>query len=177
MTPPIIVPTGVKVQGNVKLAAVMAIADRAAPKLTEVNAASSLDLSGALAADGWSPSVNQPKGNPPRRLFTRKQFEQFGATTFSLGNLRYVVDPQAAAGSPGLKAWETLVPALTLFFIARLGVDAKVDFAIGQFVDVWPATLGDRLTIGDPTDEFAEFMVDQPLIVPADRTERVALVA
>ncbi len=175
---PIIKPTPVKVQGNTKVIFVATLVAPAAPKMTEVSAVSSLDLSGYFMADGWAPSVDVNKGSAPRRLFTRKQFEQFGITQYTLGDLMYSFDPQGAAASNGVKAYEKLTPGLTGYFLERQGLDADtVDYAIGQFVAVWPVTLGDRLPMGDVTDEFAEYTVRQPVIVPADRTERVALVA
>ena len=171
----VVFPTGVKAQGAIKVAFVPTIAG-AAPTVAEVTAVGALDLSCFLTAEGWSPSVDTAKGNPPRRLCTTKQYEQFGSTTYSLADLSYVVNPQGAAASNGLLAYEKLTPGTSGYFVARYGLNSRtVDFASGQFVEVWPVTLGERLIIGDPSDEFSEFMVQQSVIVTADRTERVAL--
>jgi hypothetical protein len=172
----VVFPTGVKAQGNIKVAFVPAIADADAPTTAEVTATGALDLSCFLTAEGFSPSVETAKGNPPRRLCTTKQYEQFGSTTYSLADLSYVVTPQGVAESNGVLAWEKLTPNTSGFFVTRYGLNAReVDFTSGQFVDVWPVTLGERLIVGDPADEFAEFMVTQSVIVTGDRTERVAL--
>jgi len=170
-------PTGVKTQGAVKVSFVPTIASPAAPTNAEVIAAGSLDISCYLLADGLPRTVDNAKGNPPRRLCTTKQYEQLGSTTFSIGDIHYIVDPQGAAASTGMKAWEKLTPGTTGYFVVRLGIDpVATDWATGQFVEVWPVKLGNRMIDGDPTDEFAEFFVTQAVAVTADRTERVALV-
>jgi hypothetical protein len=87
-----------------------------------------------------------------------------------------VVNPQGAAATSGLLAWEKLTPGTSGYFVTRYGLNAReTDFTAAQFVDVWPITLGERLIVGDPADEFSEFMVQQSVIVTADRAERVAL--
>lgn len=170
-------PTGVKTQGNVKVQFVITMANIAAPTNTEVTAGTALDVSCYLLADGFARSVTTNKGNAPRRLCTKKQFEQFGSTTYSIADLHYIMDPQGAAASTGVKAWEKLTPGQAGYFVVRLGIDPVVtDWAVGQFVEVWPVTLGERMIDGDPTDEFAEFYATQSVITTANRTERVALV-
>jgi hypothetical protein len=171
-------PVGVKAQGNIKLSWVPAFVSYLAPKLTELNAAGSLDLSCFMASDGWNPSIETAKGTSTRRLCTRQQYEQFGQTTSSLGDLSYIVDPQGAALSNGQLAWEKLVPFTSGYFTVRMGTDATtVDYAVGQWFEVWPVTLGTRLIQGDPSDEFAEFLVSQSVIVTGATVSRVALVA
>ena len=174
---PIVIPAGMKVQGNQSVKAVMAIANTAVASLAEINAASAVDVSGYFAASSWAPAINQAKGNPPRRLGSTVQFEQFGNVTYSLGDLMYMYTPQGAAASVGQKAYEALTPDLSLFFVERQGIDANTAYAIGQFVSIWPVKLGQRLPTGDSTDEFAEYMVTQSVIVPTVRTERVAITA
>jgi hypothetical protein len=172
----VVFPTGVKAQGNIKVSWVPTFTNYLAPTVAQVTATGSLDLSCFLHSDGFNPTVDSNKGNPPRRLCTKKQYEQFGSTTYSLADLSYVVDPQGVALSNPMLAYEKLIPGTAGFFAVRNGLDAQlVDWTAGQFVSVWPVTLGDRLIMGDPTDEFAEFTVSQSVIVTADRAERVAL--
>lgn len=168
--------TGVKSQGNIKINWVPTYVSYLAPKVTETNAAGSLDLSCYLT--GWAPSISQNKGTAPNRLCTTIEYEQFGLTSLTIADLMYHVTPQGAALSNGMLAYEKLIPGTSGYFQERLGLNAITsDWAIGQFVSVWPVTLGDRLIMGDPTDEFAEFMVTQAVIVTGPRVERVALVA
>jgi hypothetical protein len=173
---PVITPTGVKVQGNIKVSYVPTLASQSAPTATEVNAAGSLDISCYLSSEGWAPSIDNAKGSAPRRLCSKVIYEQFGNTTYSLGDLMYVYNPQGVALSNDMKAYEKLLPDAAGFFVVRLGSDAiSVDFAATQFVEVWPVRLGQRLPVFDPADEFAEFMIQQAVIVTGARTERVAL--
>lgn len=174
---PVISPAGVKAQGNIKVSWVPTIASQSAPTNAEVIAAGSLDVSCYLSSEGWSPSIDSAKGTAPRRLCSRVIYEQFGNTTYSLADLMYVYGPQGAALSDPMKAYEKLIPGTAGFFVARLGLDGTtVDYAVGQFVEVWPVRLGERLNVFDAADEFAEIMVQQSVIVTGPRTERVALV-
>lgn len=100
-------PSGVTVQGNVAVVFVPTLADPAAPDLSsEINGASALDVSCYLIEGGWAPSVEASRVTPTRRLCSKKDYEAFGITTESLGDLRYTISPQAAAGSPGKDAYE-----------------------------------------------------------------------
>ena len=173
---PVISPAGVKAQGNVKLQWVPTIASVTAPTLAEVNAAGSLDLSCFMTAEGWAPSVDTAKGTSTRRLCSKQLYEQFGTTTYSLSDLSYIYNPQGTANTDPMRAYEKLVPGTAGYFVARLGLDGiTVEWAAGQFVSVWPVRLGERLETLDPTDEFAEILITQSVIVTGARTERVAL--
>lgn len=166
--------TGVKAQGNIKLNFATTAASATAATIAEVNAG--IDVSCYMMADGWSPSVNNNTGNVSRRLCTTVQFEQFGNTTYSIGELRYTIQPQAAALAAGVAAWEGLVPGTSGYFYERQGLDAvSTAWAAAQFINIYPVTLGKRLISGDPSDEFAEFVVTQGVIVTAVPTYRVAV--
>lgn len=166
--------TGVKAQGNTKLNFVTTLASGSAATVTEVNAGT--DLSCYLMGTGWNPAVNNNRGNTPPRLCTTIQFEQFGNTTYSIGDIVYSWQPQAAASTDGVKAWEILVPGTSGYFIERQGLNATTsNWTAGQFVTIWPVVLGQRVSAGDPTDEFAEFAVTQGVAVTAAPVTRVAL--
>jgi hypothetical protein len=175
----LIAPEGVPVLGNTSVRWVAAIADTSAPKLaTELNASApaSLDLAGYILADAWEPGQDVSKGSAPRRLGQRSTVERFTTTTQNLGDLRYVISPQGAAGSDGKKAYETLTEGLAGYLVERLGLDAKSSaWAVGQFVNIIPVTLGPRLIVGD-TDENGDFTVMQPVSVRATRVDNVAIV-
>lgn len=175
---PIIKPTGVTVQGAIKVIYVATIADPNAPKMTELSAGTSLDLTGMLYGDGWAPGVETNRVSAPRRLYSKKIRERLGITTESMGNLHYVIAPQAVAASDGKKAYEKLVEGTTGWFVERHGPDAEtVDFAIGQFVTSYPIKVGVQPIVGDPNSEEAEFYVDQPVEITGDVVRLKALVA
>jgi len=166
--------SGVKAQGNLKINWVTTLASSTAVTLTEINAG--VDLSCYIMADGWAPSIDQARGTTPARLCTTTQFEQFGNSVYSLGDLRYSWGPQSAAASDPLEAWEALVPGTNGYFIERQGLNAVSDsWTAGEFVNIWPVTLGNRLSAGDTTDEFAEFVVTQGVIVTNTVTQKFAI--
>jgi len=173
-----IFPAGVNAQGAVKVIWVESIANTAAPKLTELNAGTSIDLSLMIYEGGWQPGVNANKVSAKRRLASRKVYEKFGTTTETLGDLQYSFDPQAASGSDGKKAYEALTEGSTGYFVERLGLDAStVDAAVGQFVNVYPVVLGPQTIAGDTADEAAEFQVTQPVGITGQTQQNKALVA
>jgi hypothetical protein len=175
----VVMPDGVPVLGNTSVRWVATIANTATPALaTELNAAApaSLDISCYLTADSWAPSQNVAKGSPPRRLCQRSQFERFSTTTIQLGDLRYIIQPQAAAASAGKVAYETLTEGLSGYFVERLGLDAKnTAWAVGQFVNVIPVILGPRIIVGD-TDENGDYTVMQPVSIRSARVDNVAII-
>lgn len=176
----IIFPEGVRVRGKTTLLWCAAIADPTAPSLaTDLTGAGTLDISCFVYADSWNPAQEQNKGEAPLRLCTDVTIDQFGNRKYTLPDLSYIIDPQGAAASDGVKAFETLVPDTTGFIVERLGLSAQTAaLAIGQFVNVWPVQLGAQLQTGDRSDEFAEFTVMQPIRVsdPGQPWQRVAIV-
>lgn len=168
-------PSGVTVQGNVKLAFVPTIAAVAAPKIaTEINAAGSLDISCYVSGDSWKPTIDQNKGEAPRRLCTKATRDVFGNVKYTLPDLVYSYNPQGVAATDGVKAAEVLVPGTSGFIVERLGLDAVgTDWVIGQFVNVWAVTLGRQQDWFDPGDEFNEFMKTQALVIGGNGTPTV----
>lgn len=177
----VIFPEGVTVQGNVGLFWVPVIAVSTAPKLaTEINAAASLNISCFVMGGSWSPGAEQSKGEAPPRLCSKVTFDRLGNTKYTLQDLVVSVDPQGATGSDGVKAYEKMTAGLAGYVVERLGLDARLSaWAVGQFVNVWPVTLGVRMPItGDTSDEYAEFTYAQSLVVRTPGpSERVAVVA
>ena len=160
-------PAGVKVQGNIKTIFVPTL-DMAAPSLAVLTGASALEITNILYADAGRYAVDNNTGAAPRRLGTSRTWQQFGTATESFSSVwRYVIDPQSATGSDGKKAYEKFTKDTTGFILEVPGIDTDADLAIGQFGRVIPVKFGDRNIIGDPTDEFAEFVVEQGIIVTA----------
>ena len=170
-------PTGVGVQGNYKVVWVETLTSLTSPSAAEINAGTSLDVSYYLYADGWQPGVTANRVTAPRRLASRTSTERFGTTTETLGDLVYVVDPQAAAGSNGKKAYEALTEGSTGYFVERPGEDADGDIVAGDFVNIYPVEVGPQVITGDTTDEAAEFQVVQPVSVTGTRKQLVTVAA
>jgi hypothetical protein len=159
-------PDGVPTLGATSVIACVAIADMAAPSLaTEINAATSVDLTFFLTANGWNPTATSNKGTRPARLGSKRQRESFNRTTFSLATLMYVFDPQLPDTDAQNKAKALLAEGTTVYFVERIGPDAEtVPWAVGDNVIVHKMTLGVQANGGDRTDENGEFVKNQDAI-------------
>lgn len=162
----LVMPEGVPTLGATKVKAILTMTDPTAPKLaTEINAATSVDLSLYLYPAGWSPTGTPSKGTRPPRLGSKKQREIFNRTTYSLGGLQYVFDDQALTTAQVNLARTLLVEGLSLHLLERLGPDAEtVAFALAQKTRDHYVTLGPQIVSGDRTDENGEFYIMQDLI-------------
>lgn len=159
----ILYPEGVSVLGNVKVKAVVSVTDMAAPKLaTEINAVTSVELSCALMADGWTPALSQGKGTRRRRLCSKTDTEQLNPATFSIGALMYSTgDPQDEdADITGL-----MVAGAKLYIVERLGLDAEDDaFTVAEKVRTHYVELGEPARVYDTTADNGEFYIQQEVV-------------
>lgn len=174
----IINPEGIPLLAATAVKWVSTIASLSAPKLTEVNASApaSLDISLMLLADSWEITQDVGKGAAPRRLGQRSVLERFTTVTGQTKDLQYAHDPQAATGSNGKKASETLTEGLKGYFVERPGLDIAVPWAIGQFVRPLSVTLGKQILVTNG-DENADYTIMQPYQLRADVPNLVPLVA
>ncbi|GGM27148.1 hypothetical protein GCM10011608_09940 [Micromonospora sonchi] len=135
MTQPM--PMAVTTNGTVAVRFVPAIADPAAPTVTEVNAVSSVDLSCYLTGDGYNAETSENTVEDPR-LCSKQIFEARGDYTDTL-ELTYVFNP---ASPDDDEARTTLPPGTAGFLVTRWGVDSEDAFATGDIVDVIPFESG-----------------------------------
>lgn len=168
----LVMPEGVPVLGATSVRAVVSILDPTAPKLaTEINAATSVDISLHLNANGWAPGATTNKGAPPARLGAKTTTERFNRTQWTLGTLQYVFDPQADDTVLVNKAKALLVEGTKIHLLERLGLDAETDaFAVDQNTVDHYVTLGPQVKgPADRSDENAEFVIMQDVVyVTAD---------
>lgn len=158
----IVMPEGTPTLGAVKVKAVLSVADPTAPKLaTEINAATSVDISCHLLADGWNPSAETAKQTKKRRLCSKKDTEQLSTTTYRLAALKYVHNPQADDTAAGNEARKALVGGLKIHFLERHGKDAQTaPFAVADRTRDHYVVLGPQIPMNDP-DENGEFYIYQ----------------
>lgn len=124
--------------GNVKVVLVTAIANTAAPTVTELNAGSTVDISCYLTSDGFTPSLNEQTVTD-ERLCSTATFEQPGRSQRSL-DVIYIDNTNTADDND---AKETLVPGDDLFLVVRRGLPFDDTFAATtQKVSVWPIKPG-----------------------------------
>jgi len=172
------VPEAVPALANVKLQAVLAMADPDTPSLaTDINAATSLDLSQFLYADGWTPTLEQGKGQARRRLGSKTNTERMNIPVEQIGNLQYVFDPQEADTEPVNDAYALLVPGTELYLVQRLGMDVDSPWAVGQFVNVHRVLLGERAEVAPVEDENADIYITQGVINLIPVVRKVAIAA
>lgn len=157
------IPDGVPTLGAIKVQGILTIASQAAPSLaTEVNAASSKDLSAVLYPEGWTPTGDTAMGTAHARLGSKVEKQQFNRTTYSMGQLQYAYDPQGATSAPINVARTLLTQGLSIHLLERRGPDAtSVAWASGDKVRDHYVVLGPQIEMGDPSDENAEFYIMQ----------------
>jgi hypothetical protein len=123
--------------GNVKVVFVPAIADTAAPKLSELTAASVVDISCYLTE--FTPSVDESEIED-ERLCSTETFEQPGRIKHSLEGT--YIDNTNSPDDDQNAAAETLVRGVVGFIVQRRGVPFDTAFAADQKVKVWPIKAG-----------------------------------
>lgn len=144
---------------------VPAIANINSPALTEANAAASLDVSCYLHADTTKPTQNTNRVQLARRLCDGAQYEQIGTTTYTGGDMKYAVDPQAAALSNGKKAYEKFPEGTVGFLMRRLGIAVATDLATGQFVTTFPVEFGPGIDMPSSDGEEQEAVIMQSFAI------------
>lgn len=141
------------------------IANINSPTVTEVNAASGLDISCYLHSDTTRPTQNTNRVQLARRLCDGAQYEQIGTTTYAGGDLKYAVNPQAAAASDGKKAYEKFPEGTTGFLVRRLGKAVATDVAAGDFLDIFPVEFGPGMPMPSSDGEEQEAVIMQAFAV------------
>lgn len=128
--------------GNVRVQIVTAIADTNAPKVaTEISAASSVDISCYLTANGIKSGLSEDAIKDERQC-SRQVYEQKGRNTRSL-ELTYIDNTGSSNEALYNKAKDTLIPGSPMFLVVRRGMAYESAWAAGQKVSVWPITPGE----------------------------------
>ncbi|MEU0081365.1 hypothetical protein ABZY58_25985 [Micromonospora tulbaghiae] len=139
MTSPLL-PQSVKSDGTLAFKYVLALTNPAAPKLTELNAVTSLALEGYITGDGWQPSGEQATVTDTR-IATTQDFEKPGRKSKSL-TVVYVHNPADADNN---EAYLTLAEGVKGFIVPRYGVPTAQAWAVDDIVDVWPIEAGEPM--------------------------------
>ncbi|PZF98261.1 hypothetical protein C1I99_13830 [Micromonospora deserti] len=133
-------PVSVPSDGTLRVDYVPAIANTAAPTVTELTAAGAQALSCYITIDGWQPTGDQATVTD-QRLCATQDFEQPGRKTKSL-TLVYVHNPTVPTSN---EAYTTLAEGVTGYLVARYGVPRTQAWAAADIVDVWPITAGEPM--------------------------------
>lgn len=166
------VPEGVVSDGAVKVVWVPTLADPSAPTLTEVTAATALDLSCFLTADGLTTGGDE-QVITDERLCSKQTFEQPGRHTDTL-SIKYVYNQQAAPAAADNEAFETLKHLTEGYIVQRWGDDYATAFAAGDVVDVVPVTCGKQMKM--PPEANSKLKIEQRMFVRNAVQRDVAIV-
>lgn len=135
-------PRKVRAQGKDSWWLIPAVADQDAPTALEVNAATGINISCTVLAEGDSLTATTNKVTLPAYLCEVEQFEGNDNTTYSMGDVVGGFDPQAADTSDDKKAFEFLRSGFTGYAVRRQGVAVDTgDVTAGEFVDVVPVDI------------------------------------
>jgi len=130
-------PAAVESNGTVLVIFFTAVADINAPKLSEVTAVSSLDLSCYLTGDGLNTDTSENNIEDPR-LCSKQTFESPGDFSRTL-ELTYVFNPESPDDD---EARITLARGTKGYIGIRWAVDSEQAIAVGDIFDVYPVTMG-----------------------------------
>lgn len=173
----VLTPELLSAPGTLKLQIVDSIATLTAPKMTEINAATSLDISCFVLSDGWNPDAAQSKGTAPRRVCTVATQETLGSATETLPDLLYAYDPQGAPSVDANKLYTKAAPGGSKFIIARYGLAFTVDWAIGQYVQVHRVRFGLQIPQAPIADDNGVHHIKQAITNAVPVTPRALIVA
>jgi hypothetical protein len=172
-------PASAVAYGNEKTAFVLTFTNYLAPTAAEVIAASALDISCTLFDSFTRPTQNTNQVTKAARSCDTILYQTIGNTTYTGGELRYQINPQATAATGPKLTWEKLGGAaggVSGFVVSRLAVPVNTDFAAGQFVTVWPVLLGPGLITTEGDAESKEAAVTQTYAITGPPAPLVALV-
>lgn len=171
-------PNPAKAFGRTNYIFVPTIADPAAPTVAEVTGSSALDLTNMIYADGFDGvTADSTRVTAPRRIGDTKVFQSLGPTSYTISDLVYTFDPQAAALSNERKAYEKLPDGTTGYLVVRRNVPKATAPAAGQKVTVIPIRVGAPVETEQGDAEAAEVAVRQAVEVTNDPATAVAILA
>jgi hypothetical protein len=145
--------------------------------LAVLNAATALDVTKMFFASSATPSQSTNLARSPKRLGDGETYEFVGETQASFGEVRYSFNPQGAALSNEVKAFEKFPAGTVGFMVNRLGIDRDTDLAIAQFVTSYPAEFGPQQETPEGDDEGAEIAIVQTVAQTGPKSLKKAIAA
>ena len=155
---------------------VLAVANINAPTLLELNAVTGFSLSCSVFDDQGGISATTEKVTLKRLLCETQQFQVNGPTTYDMADLMVSFNPQGAAASAGVKAWETMTDGISGFLWNRQGVTATTDLVLGQFANIIPVQLGTKTPIKTGSGPGDVFAFNQPVSITSAPAFKKAIV-
>ncbi|WP_207760065.1 hypothetical protein [Bifidobacterium scaligerum] len=131
------------IDGKVKTVFVPALANPAAPTVTEMTADSVIDISCYLTGDGWALTTGQDSIDDDRECSTQT-FQQPGRKTTDNTTVTVIDNTNTEIEADSNKAVEAMQEGATGYFVRRRGKDFDVAFAAGDKVSVFPVKFGEK---------------------------------
>lgn len=131
------------VDGKVSTLLVPAIADPAHPTVTELTAASVVDISCYLTKDGYSFEPSQETISDERECSTQT-FSQPGTKSVNGATLTVIDNTNSPYETDSNKAVETAQEGAEMFIARRRGVDFDEPYTVGQKITVIPVKFGEK---------------------------------
>jgi hypothetical protein len=153
------IPTSVPVDGTRTVSFLSAVAAPAA--VTAVEATAGQVISCYLTGDGWAPSGDQATVTDDRWC-SSQTFELPGRKTKSL-TLRYVFNLDTPADDVARIA---LAEGAKGYLLNRLQVDSDDAYAIGDWYELWPVTMGEPMVL--PAEANAVDRIEQKAFVTGE---------
>lgn len=162
MSAVVIFPEGTKIQGNKSLLVLQSVANMAAVDLsTEIAAAETVNATFFIYGN-FSPDAEANKGSAPARLGDKTEREEFGRVKYSISDLMYVHDPQAADSTDENKVKAACPEGADVYLLERIGPDAETDdYAATQKYKIHHVRVGPQVEVDTDDSEFAEAAIKQ----------------
>lgn len=154
--------------------------DPEAPSLAILDAASALDVTKMFFASSARPSQSTNLARAPKRIGDGASFEFVGEAQATVGEVRYSFNPQGAAASDGVLAFEKFggeTGGATGWLVNRLGIDRDTDLALAQFVTSYPVEAGEPMEVPEGDGEGAEVAIAQTFAQTGPKAMKKAIVA
>lgn len=147
------------------------------PSLAVLGAATALDVTKMFFQSTARPSQSTNLVRLPKYIGDAETYENIGETNASFGEVRYSFNPQGAALSDGVKAFEKFPAGTTGFLVNRLGINRDTDLATGQFVTSYPVAFGPQQETTEGDAEGAVVAIVQTVAQTGPKQIKKAIVA
>lgn len=148
-------PPSIPVDGNLLVLWVPAIADPAAPTVTELTGTSVKDLTCYL--NDSKAGVSKEQGTiADRRMCMTTALQVPGQGSATADDVTYIYDPQAEAADPMNVAFDALPEQSSGHYFVRRGLPYETAVAAGQHAEVQTIRNGVRWDSSNPTEDFSK---------------------
>lgn len=169
---PLTIPPGVDAEARINAI----FAPTNSLSVATLNGATAVELTCYLTKGTLGISAETETGTDEREC-TAQVFEVLGKTTWTVNDLEYVWEPQAAPSSPTNKAYDTLKKGTTGFLILRFGKDVDTAPAVGDKVWQIPVTLGEQAPKPRGGNAAEKLKIVQKVVVRGNVVKDAVLIA